>query len=523
MVRSRCWLWASALLVVAGPVLADPPRPTSADLTAVIDRRLADGWRENGVTPAPAASDAEFLRRVTLDLAGRIPRVQEVCDFLDDPRPDKRARVVDELLDGPGYSAHFGAVWRRAWLPQAADNPNAAFLAPAFEAWLRGRFRENAPYDRMVRDLITVPVSPIRFDPTGNTDQPPFAFLQANEYKPENLAASVTRLFLGVKIECAQCHNHPFENWTRPQFWQTAAFFAGLPGTPDPRIRAFNERADVHTISIPDSKQKVEATFLDGSAPKWTKGANPRKVLADWVTAPANRYFAKNAVNRLWAYFFGAGFVEPLDEPSDANPPSHPELFDELASAFARSGFDLKLLIRAITASRAYQLSSSAPGASTSGPRTFHRTAVRGLTPEQLFDSLAQATGFLDRTPPSQRLFAGGPRADFLARFASTERPADVQTSILQALKLMNGSFVADATSVERSATLAAVIDAPFMDTGKKVETLFLATVSRPPTDAERTKLAAYVTSGGPSREPRRALADVFWALLNGSEFCFNH
>jgi len=227
----------------------------------------------------------------------------------------------------------------------------------------------------------------------------------------------------------------------------------------------------------------------------------------------------------MWGNFFGAGIIDPIDEPNDANPPSHPELLDEMAKAFADSGYDLKYLISAIVGSKAYQLSSSAPGASGSPDRTFSRMKVRGLTPEQLFDSLALATGYREDRQNFQRGFVnpGIPRGEFLAKFNSTERPSEVQTSILQALTLMNGKFIGELTSVEKSESLSAVTHAPFMNTADKIEALYLVTISRPPSADELKKLTAYVDKGGPSGDPKKALADVFWALLNSSEFGFNH
>jgi hypothetical protein len=340
------------------------------------------------------------------------------------------------------------------------------------------------------------------------------------------VAAATSRLFLGVKIECAQCHNHPFDTWKRNQFWEYASFFAGLQPIDVMRVRRTpTEAIEVRSLKIPDTETTVKAKFLDSKEPKFKDGVSSRITLAEWMTAKDNKYFARNAVNRMWGHFFGAGIIDPIDEPNDANPPSHPELLDDLAKAFADSNYDLKYLIAAIVGSKAYQLSSSAPGASGAPDRTFSRMKVRGLTPEQLFDSLALATYYDESGTPNQRGFInpGVPRGEFLAKFNSTERPSEMQTSILQALTLMNGKFIGEMTSLERSRSLAAVTHAPFMSTADKIEALYMAAVSRPPTAAELKKLTEYVDKGGPSGDPKKALADVFWALLNSSEFGFNH
>ena len=513
-----------ALALLAGPLAAAPPDP--AALSARIDRHIDAGWKVNGVIPAPTAGDAEFLRRVTLDLAGRVPRVMEVRDYLDDTRPNKRQRKVEELLAGPGYIQHFSTVWRREWLPQTLSNPNLQYITPQFEVWLRKQLRENTRYDKMVKEMLTAPPYGY-YDGTAYNaaNPPPTAFLMVNELRPEMVAAATSRLFLGVKIECAQCHNHPFDTWTRNQFWEYASFFAGLQPVDTMQMRrAPVEAIEVRSLKIPETDKTVSAKYLDGKPPKFQEKVSSRVTLAEWMTAKDNPYFARNAVNRMWGQFFGAGLIDPIDEPNDANPPSHPELLKELAKAFADSGYDLKYLISAIVGSKAYQLSSAAREASGSPDRTFSRMKVRGLTPEQLFDSLSLATGYRE-TGMVNRGFGipGGPRGEFLAKFNSTERPSEVQTSILQALTLMNGKFIGELTSVEKSELLAGVDSTPFFDTPQKIEALYLAALSRPPAADELKKLIAYVDKGGPSGDPKKALADVFWALLNSSEFGFNH
>jgi hypothetical protein len=246
------------------------------------------------------------------------------------------------------------------------------------------------------------------------------------------------------------------------------------------------------------------------------------------VTSPKNPFFARNLVNRTWAHFFGYGLNDPLeDEPTDENPTSHPDVLDEMTRQFVQHDFDLKYLIRTITATQAYQRSSRQTDKSQAEPRTYARTAVRGLTPEQLFDSLSQAVGYRDQNRFQQQfgpfVQPGNIRGDFLSRFASQERIAEKQTSILQALSLMNGRFISDATHLERGNTLGAIVDAPFMTNEEKIETLFLASVSRRPRPEELQRLASYVSNGGAGGgDQRAALADVFWALLNSSEFTVN-
>jgi hypothetical protein len=252
--------------------------------------------------------------------------------------------------------------------------------------------------------------------------------------------------------------------------------------------------------------------------------------LADWMTTPENPYFARAAVNRIWAQLFGVGLVDPVDDMGADNPPSHPELLDALARAFADHGFDRKFLIRSIVLSRPYQLSSVAAGpdpvAGSEASRLFARTRVRGLTAEQLYDSLALAVGLTPEAPGVARPDGAmnSPRAEFIDKFdRHEETPTEAQTSILQALALMNGRLVAGATHLENGATLSAIAEAPFLDTAGRVETLFLATLSRRPEPEEAATMIAHVEGGGTNGGRRKALSDVFWALLNSPEFLLNH
>jgi hypothetical protein len=513
---------------VAAAERAPAPREVSPDraldeLVRTIDRHLDEFWGREGITPAPIASDAEFLRRLSLDLVGRIPTAAEARAFIESTDPNKRAKKIEELLARPGHVNFFATVLRQTWVPQTSDNPQILFAVPNFEAWLKARLRDNAPTDRVVREVLTVPTLFAGrrgqvFDPTPR--ESPFLFVQANEFKPENVAAAASRLFLGVKIECAQCHNHPYAPYKKEQFWELAAFFAEV----QPTIANLSDAKFKREIRIPDTPTKVQARFFgDDRPPVWTDGRSPRDTFVDWLAARDNPFFARNFANRAWAHFLGLGLVEPIDEPSEDNPPVIPEVLDALAKAFTDSGYDFRLLLRAVTRSKAYQLTSRQTHESQADGKRFARMNVKAMRAEQLFDSIGQATGYHDPTPAREQPFAFGPRQEFINKFASTEKLTEKQTSILQALTLMNGRLVNDQTSLDRSTYLAGVIDAPFLDSAGKVEALFLATLSRPPTPAEAEKFGSYVERGGNSGNQKKAAADVFWALLNSSEFVLNH
>jgi hypothetical protein len=497
----------------------------AAALAERIDGFLAAVQAKAGVKPTKPATDAEFLRRTAIDVTGRIPRLNiKMHSWLASSSPDKRRQLVEQLLDSAYYVEHSTNMWRHMLLPPG-NNQQAQFLANSLNPWLGEQFRENVPYDVMVRELLTTPLARVmqqgliqgEQQPNMGGKPTPQAFYQINEFKPENIAASASRLFLGVNLDCAQCHDHKFAPWKKKQFWQFAAFFSGVqPNGENPKKRF---------IAIGGSDIEVEARYLDGKVPKWQDEVSSRQALADWMTAAENPFFARNAVNRLWANFFGIGLIDPVDEPNPDNPPSHPELLDELTRAFIEHKFDVKFMIRALTSTRAYQLSSIATEPGQDDPRLFARMTVKGLTGEQLYDSLAEATGLVEQPAPMQQnpFFNTSARQEFLNKFdASNTKRTQHQTSILQALSLMNGKVITDATSINKG-RLGAVSDAPFWNTSRKLEELYMSAVARKPRQDELDRLVPYIDKGGPSGDPKKALADVFWALLNSSEFIFNH
>ncbi|MBI3839422.1 MAG: DUF1553 domain-containing protein [Planctomycetia bacterium] len=510
------------------PAAAEDAILDFAQLTAHIDGALASAWAQANVQPAAPAADAEFLRRVYLDLAGKIPSVTALQEFLANSEADKRARAVDDLLRKGAHAQHFANTWRGLMLAGAADSFETSSLIPQFETWLRLRFAVNTPYDRMVTELLNSPTEPPAPMARGRAVPSPSAFFQANEQKPEQLAASTTRIFLSVQVQCAQCHDHPFSHWTRREFWSMAAFF-DRPAMMAVGVEASQpaKGGSSNAIVIPGTQIVVEPTFLDGSRPDWAGGSAKRDLLARWITQTDNPFFARSAVNRLWEHFLGRGFVHPVDDLDKANPPSHPELLDEMARQFALHHFDLNYLIRAITATRAYQLSSRAASAGEGDLTQFAHMPLRRMTADQLFASIVQATGFREGPRPTQRgalpdLTSAA--AEFRQRFADQSVPrTEAETSILQALALMNGKLVSDATDLEKSDTLAAVAEAPFLSNHQRVEALFMTALSRKPAPEELTQLVEHVERGGVDRNPKKALADVFWALLNSAEFALNH
>jgi hypothetical protein len=511
-------------------------------LAAAIDRHIAARWTEENTHPAAPADDAEFLRRTYLNIVGRIPSASEAQQFLDEPGTAKRRLLVDRLLSSAAYPTHLADLLRSVIVPEANTDPILQQQSEVFERWLRMRIAQNAGYDQIVNSLITA-------DPRSN-DSGFYYLAKAN--KPENFAAGVSRVFLGVRIECAQCHNHPFAKWRREQFWQLAAFFAGVGSDPNGMATEDTRLAE---IAIPDTNKKVSAHFLDGENVAVTSSGPkvPRAVLADWITSKRNPYFARAAANRVCAHFMGTGLVDPVDDFDESNPPSHPELLDLLADEFARQEFDVRFLIRAICASRTYQLSSAQTDPRQSNRHLFARAPVKGLTPAELAASLSLAIGESD-DPASMMaapVFPGRESSQLrtlvMELFKNENADAvDSETTILQALALMNSPVIDQSTAPGRGSTLAALLDAPFLDTRSRIEMLYLCTLSRRPTADESQRLIKYIERGGAhaaskpklgnvfqqmittdkskSRSDQEiALGDIFWALLNSSEFLTNH
>lgn len=506
--------------------------PTSPDpyaLAELIDLLIDERLDRALVDPAPIADDGEFLRRAWLDIAGRIPPASEARAFLEDDDSEKRRKLVDRLLDSPGYVQHMTDTWSKLLIPGVENDQQLAFSAMSFGPWLRKQFVEEAGFDAITRGLLTVPIGEGQqgnIFGRGEIEPSPFAFLAAREGDPGELAAGASRVFMGIRLECAQCHDHPFATWSRDEFWGMAAFFSGVERrSPDMALFQGRQVPERFEITIPESERVAQATFLDGSRPRWRYKDDPREVLADWLTTDENPYFSRALANRVWAQLLGRGLVDPIDEMGPINPPSHPELLDALAEGFARSGFDPKFLIRAIAASDTYQRSSAGYSPGQDDPSLFARMPVRGLSPEQLYESLVQAAGLQGEEPLPPFIIGGNsPRKDLMDRFADDgTMPTDRRSTILQALTMMNGQLVADALSGDRPGTLASVADSYFLSTAEKVEALFFAALGRPPRDDERDRLVPYVDRGGPTLDPKQALADVFWALLNSPEFTFNH
>lgn len=511
------------ILAVAGSVSA-AGKPDAAEVARRIDQAIDKQLAAEQVHASPRADDAEFLRRAALDITGVIPSAERVTAFLDSKDAAKREKLLDELLASPQYGRHMADIWQHLMLPR--DSDNRRLQAAPFVTWLDESFKTNKPWDTTVREILTS---------TGTQDESPAVTYFLANPTVDKMTDSVARLFLGVQLQCAQCHNHPFTKWKQDEYWGMAAFFMKV--RPD-RVNKAAKDGDSPGITestkgkptrLPESARTVPARFFQGEQPRLDRNSPYRPVLADWVASPKNKFFARAMVNRTWGQLFGRGFVNPIDDLRADNVPSHPELLQDLTDAFVASSFDLKFLVKAICLSETYNRTSRPTEGNEKDEMLFSHVAVKPLTPEQLYDSLdvvlgaarGQGKGGKGKQPAKPQAggkarLAGGAREQFITFFSAEENAlaTEYHSGIPQALRLMNAPQMNNASAVAaafaRGATPAEVIDH-----------LYVATLSRRPTAAETTRLIEYVERH--RSDSRQAYGDIVWAVLNSSEFALNH
>ena len=476
-----------------------------------VDALLAEAWRAAGVQPSARSSDAEFLRRVSLDLTGHLPTVAEASEFLNDASPDKRARLINQLLESPAHPTHLANQWRHMLLPAGFD-PTQLNSVIGLQNWLRQQFADNLRYDRLVADFLVA---------TGGEQYGPALYYTSLELQPEKLAASTAQMFLGVQLQCAECHDHPWSQWTQRDFWGYAAFFAQIEqaGGMGAGIRDLN----LGEVQLPGTSETIAPKYPGGRAADADEGGTRREQLAIWMASRDNPYLPRAAVNRAWSHFFGRGLVEPVDDLRPDNPGSHPQLLEELAEYFVASGFDLRQLFRTLANTDAYQLSSRVTGEAPP-PELFAAMTVRPLSSEQLYDCIRVAldAGAGNGADPMSE-FLNPQRLMFLSTLQTPGGPSsEYQAGVPQVLMLMNGPVMSAATDIERSRLLAA-LQAPWFDDAQRVEALFLATLSRRPQGDEHSEFLEYIADAEAHGGQRAALADALWALFNSAEFALNH
>jgi hypothetical protein len=520
----RRFALVALILLLPGANAPAQDSQEQAEARAAIVRRIDDlidaRIKTAGYVPAEKAGDEEFVRRVYLDLTGAIPRVAEVREFLADDRPDKRARLIEKLLQSPPHATHLANTWRNIMLPGGLNLEQINNLV-GVQNWLRQRFVENLRYDNLVSELLVA---------SDGGEAGPALYYTSLELSPDKLASSTARIFLGLQIECAQCHDHPFDHWKQKDFWAYAAFFARLrqPGMNNPNVRGRARLIDLDEgeVKLPNTEEVVLPKYPAGVSPRQQELGTRREQLAVWMASRDNPYLARAGVNRVWWHLFGRGLVEPVDDIGRSNAPSHPELLDELTRYFVRSGFDLRELYATLTSTAAYQRTSRWTEDAVPPPELYVHMPVKTLTAEQLYDSVNRV---LHRRTQSMLPNANivSPLLDpqrqaFIAKVQSSGRNfLDYQAGVLQALSLLNGGDLAEATDPERSPLLGS-LQAPFFTDDDRLRTLFLATYSRQPSEPElvacRAQLGKYE-----EKERAKGYSDVLWALLNGAEFALNH
>jgi hypothetical protein len=496
------------------------------ELSRRVDDELAALWVANGIRPVGPATDEVYMRRVYLDLTGRIPTVSEAQAFLGDASPDRREALVDRLLAHRDHATHLAAVWRGVLLPNDVDLSRLGGTAK-FDEWLAERFADNVRYDKIVRELL---LAEGRVSESG-----PLLFYAALKLNPEELAARTSRAFLGVRMECAQCHDHKFdESMSQHDFWSFAAFFARISRprgkmemtSPVLAVRD-NKEGDV---TIPESDEVVRPRLPLAQFEFEDKADGPsrREELVDWLTSKHNGQFARATVNRVWSHLFGRGLSEPVDDMRPANAPIAPQVLDTLSRDFAASGFDLRRLLRELALTQAYQLSSRSESNDPSRALHFAQMNIKSFTAEQLFDCIsvasgrrAQAVGPMDAVGLER--FSDMSRQAFVEQFrAAAGQATDYQAGIPQALTLMHGGLIHSATDLASSGLLKSLA-APFFSDEQRLDTLFLSTLSRYPTDAEREVMLKPISAASDDKSKQQTLGDVLWALLNSAEFTLNH
>ncbi len=503
----------AAFLVIAATPPCPAAEPDSTALADLIDRHIDAGLKAKRIAPAAPADDAEFLRRVTLDLHGVIPSAEQARAFLADTRKDRSARLVDALLADPRYGEHLADVWQGYLMSPLADDRTGR--GDRLRKWLAEQFNTK-PWDRITTDLLTA---------SGKMEDNPAVVYLIESRLPRtvpDLTDLTTRYFLGVRLSCAQCHDHPFTDWKQQEFWGMAAFFTQVQ-TPGRSKQVYQDgikdnpalTLDTLKATAPDGFQSRPPTFLGGEQPKAQKGTTNRASLAAWMTSSKNPYFAKAMANRTWWRLFGRGLVNPVDDMHSANRSSHPELLDLLATRFADSGFDHKFLTRAIVLSRAYQRTSRPADATADQAELFGRMPVKVLTAGQLYDSLVAVLG----TPVRK---SGGaqadPRWEFVQFFADDGDPnlTDYRRGIPHLLRQMN----ADQFAGRSVAMLAAKLTKSGRSADDVATDLFLTVLSRKPTADEVKLFRAHETKAG---SLEKATEELAWALLLTSEFTLNH
>jgi hypothetical protein len=521
MVRTLGKAVAARIAVIEKPVSEYPEVPRNN----FIDEQVFTKLKRVHIVPSPLSSDTEFLRRVHLDTVGLLPTLEESSRFLASHDPDKRARLIDELVDRPEFAevwaTRFSDLFRVGLFDQRAKGGRQMY------SWLRKSIMEDKPYDQMATELLTASGS-LYFNPTAN-------FYYITEFsEPDNIATNVSQVFLGLRLECARCHNHPWEKWTQEDFWGFAAFF-GRMGVKDTYQNDESEitMKPAGEVISPKSKKRVDPKYLDGPNEKERQDEDIREKLAHWITSPGNPWFARALVNRVFKHYMGRGLVEPLDDFRVTNPPTNQALLDALAKDFVKNGFHLKHTVRTILNSRTYQLTSEPNATNRNDSLNYSHFYVRRLLAEELIDVMAEVTGVSEKFPGymlgtrAMTIPQGAPTY-FLQTFGRVKQrevicERDNMPDVAQAMHLITGDTIQHQLTGKDGALDHWLADAS-LSNEEVARRLFMTSLVHPPSEAEAAKIRSALKIAGNSKEARRhVFEDVLWSIFNSKAFLFNH
>lgn len=484
-----------------------------------VDTLLHEKFKKLRIIPSELCSDEEFLRRATLDITGRVPTVDEYNIFLADADPKKRDKLVDDLLG----RKEFVELWVMKWaelLTIRTTNQISYKSMLLYYTWLQDKIANNVPMNVMVQDLLAS---------NGGT----FANAATNYYQNERdtlkVAENVAQVFMGMRIQCAQCHNHPFDRWTMDDYYSFAAFFSqiGRKAAEDPReIIVFNSGSGV--VRHPVGNRVMEPKFLGGETPD-VKGKDRRQIMAKWLASNDNPYFARNLSNIVWAHFFGQGIINEVDDVRVSNPPVNVALLDTLASKFTEYNYDFKKIVRDICTSRAYQLSTGTNETNEKDSRNFSHAALRRMRAEIMLDAITQITSTSNKFPGlpngarAVQIANGNTSTYFLTTFGRAKRETvcacevKMEPNLSQALHMLNGDTVNSKITQGKLIPTRLGEEVPIPQI---LEELYIRCLCRKPTEKELTNLMEIISQ---EENKQQALEDTFWALLNSREFLFNH
>jgi hypothetical protein len=502
------------------PAHGDKP-PQHNFIDRLVDAKLV---RLN-IVPSPLCSDEEFLRRAFLDVIGTLPTPKEIRSFLADRHPGRRARVVKSLLRRPEYAEYWSLRWSDLL---RVDRRTLGFKQTYdYYSWIRDSFAENKPYDQFVRELVCA---------EGSLTETPATLLYKTDTDSGKIASTISQVFLGVRIACAQCHHHPYDRWSQTDYCGMQAFFTQVAFKPTARGELLVPLATTPTRH-PRTGEEVFAHALGTPNPRQSPSGDRRAILADWMTSQDNPWLANCLVNRVWAHFLGRGIVEPVDDFRLTNPPSNPELLDTLAAGFVEHHYDLHWLIETITASRTYQLSSEPNETNERDDQNYSRALLRRLDAEVLLDAICQTTGVGEKFRGIPR---GGRAIDlwdnesphyFLklfgrpVRVTACECERSVDPSVSQVLHVLNSPNI-HAKLSDAGGRIAQLVER-FPDNAALASEIYLTFYGRRPSADERRAAVEYLKTGDEVKahttDRRKAAEDLAWSLMNTVEFLFNH